>query len=79
MDIVDLVLTINKECHYMYGYEIFSLRDIIHNYCEINDILVDTKAWDDLMNTLWYQLKEDIQTDFTNIKEMEDFLCEGIV
>ena len=75
----DLIRNINKQCLTFCGYDIFLMQDIVNDYCETYDILVDTKEWDDLIADLWCFLDIDIRASFSNADELDDFLATPLV
>ena len=75
----DLIRNINKQCSTFCGYDIFLMQDIVNNYCDQNDILVDTSEWDNMINDLWCYLDIDIRASFNNANELDDFLATPLV
>lgn len=76
----DLIETIKKQCFSFSGYNEITLKDLVVSYTLINNIYVDTKAWDDLIDSLWGDLNKDFLIEsFNNKEEFDNYMAYDLV
>ena len=75
----NFILDVENKCRMVVDFDVFTMQDMVEQYCEQEDILVDTAEWDELINRLWFNLRLDKNSPFASIDEFENFMCENLV